>query len=188
MTWICFGQKDKYNMYNNDTVFDREKMESQIHRWNKALKYDDMTHISTYRYPKPTIDTILPTSLVSFKISSTNLAELPTFGPQIREVEIVDSKIVLTEEQRATLKQQYPLCKFLIYNTDSLKSFFGPKPEPPKPEPEPEPVQTPNMVLSSTITRRHSQSMNVPEPTYYPRSPESDIEDETTQLLKKKTK
>ena len=126
ITWVMLeknGTIYKYKLFDNAHLFNKDVMNLQIEGWNTdiAMDYNDIICIRTEDYLKTNIDEI-PSSMREFNIKRTKLENIPTFTQEIKNIQISNSKIEMTDENMLELKKLYPKAKINITNLKFMES------------------------------------------------------------------
>jgi hypothetical protein len=128
VTWVILKKNKeiyKYKLLDNEFLFDIKIMNLQIEGWNTEVKmnYDDIICIRTEDYFKETIRK-LPQSLEEFHMKNSHLKEIPPFNKNIKNVQIINSRIVFNEKEAEEFKQLYPGARVNIATYDYMKKDY----------------------------------------------------------------
>ena len=126
VTWVMLeknGTIYKYKLFDNEHLFNKDVMNLQIEGWNTdiAMDYNDIICIRTEDYLKTSIEDI-PGSIKEFNIKRTKLENIPTFPQEIKNIQLMNSKIEMTDEKISELKDLYPKAKINITNFKFMES------------------------------------------------------------------
>ena len=126
MSWVMLQKNSaiyKYVMYDNTLLFNRGIMDVQIEGWNPnvPMNYDDIICIRTASIKLKSIPD-LPLSLKEIVIRYSELTSVPVFPTGIQKVQLIHSKIEITDEQMAELRALYPKTFIQIENPNEFLS------------------------------------------------------------------